>query len=168
MCSYFAPASSLPLQLCRSQLQEPRGPSQCCYTLVRSRLLRSGIVQFPKDINLLALTNHCCRSWGTCDWHQWQPRLGLLRRLPPSKLPRFQRSHSPNPGREIIVPCAQHSWSMLDDNRWILCATDKESYFDFESHSGLVSSAIAILTKVRPVRVLCWNPTMGQHPLRKI
>ena len=45
---------------------------------------------------------------------------------------------------------------------------EKEFYFDFESNSSLVCPAIPILTEVRPVRVFCWNPTMGQHPLRKI
>ena len=43
-----------------------------------------------------------------------------------------------------------------------------KSYFDFESNSGLVSPAVAILAKVRPVRVLCWDPTMGKHPLKHI
>ena len=87
-------------------------------------------------------------------------------RSPPSKPPGYQRSHSPNPAQQMIVP-ARNDIKLACPALSSLKLTNK-SYFDFESNSGLVSPAVSILAKVRPVRVLCWDPTMGKHPLKHI
>ena len=87
-------------------------------------------------------------------------------RSPPSKPPGYQRSHSPKPGQQMIVP-ARNDIKLACPALSSLKLTTK-SYFDFESNSGLVSPAVSILAKVRPVRVLCWDPTMGKHPLKHI
>ena len=40
-------------------------------------------------------------------------------------------------------------------------------YLNLEPNSCLVRPAISILAKIWSIRVFCWDPTMGQHPLNE-
>ena len=40
-------------------------------------------------------------------------------------------------------------------------------YLNLEPNSCLVRPTISVLSKIRSVRVFCWDPTMGQHPLNE-
>ena len=71
----------------------------------------------------------------------------------------------PNRIDMVVARTCQGEFYVMFFWKHFLVSIDSRRYLNLEPNSCLVRPAISILAKIWSIRVFCWDPTMGQHPL---